>query len=40
MTTDIINEVANKIGALARKYSVDRSTIQAVLNNETWRNNK
>ena len=28
----------SKTGALARKYSVDKSTVQAVLNNETWRN--
>ena len=27
----------NGAGALARKYSVDKSTVQAVLNNETWR---
>ena len=25
-------------GALARKYSVDKSTVQAVLNIEKWRN--
>ena len=29
----------NGAGALARKYSVDKSTVQAVLNNETWRDN-
>ena len=27
----------SKTGALARKYSVDKSTVQSVLNNETWR---